>query len=102
LIKRLADPERKLRETQQRVDELSVDLLRRWRELLRQLRGRLAQQGGRLDALSPLAVLERGYSIAHRMPEEKIIKDSASLDIGDVVRVSFARGKAICRVEEKE
>jgi exodeoxyribonuclease VII large subunit len=101
-IKRLADPERKLRETQQRVDELSVDLLRRWRERLRQLRGRLVQQGGRLDALSPLAVLERGYSIAHRMPEEKIIKDSASLDIGDVVRVSFAKGKAICRVEEKE
>jgi exodeoxyribonuclease VII large subunit len=101
-IRRLADPERKLRETQQRVDELSVDLLRRWRECLRQLRGRLVQQGGRLNALSPLAVLERGYSIAHRMPEEKIIKDSASLDIGDVVRVSFAKGKAICRVEEKE
>jgi exodeoxyribonuclease VII large subunit len=101
-IRRLVDPERKLRETQQRVDELSVDLLRRWRERLRQLRDRLVQQGGRLDALSPLAVLERGYSIAHRMPEEKIIKDSASLDIGDVVRVSFAKGKAICRVEEKE
>jgi exodeoxyribonuclease VII large subunit len=102
LIKRLADPERKLRETQQRVDELSVDLLRRWRQRLRQLKDRLGQQGGRLDALSPLAVLERGYSITHRMPEEKITKDSASLDVGDVVRVRFAKGKAICRVEEKE
>jgi exodeoxyribonuclease VII large subunit len=102
LIKRLAHPERRLRETQQRVDELSVDLLRRWRERLRQLKDQLGQQGGRLDALSPLAVLERGYSIAHRMPEEKIIKDSASLNIGDVVRVRFAKGKAICRVEEKE
>jgi exodeoxyribonuclease VII large subunit len=101
-IKRLADPERKLRETQQRVDELSVDLLRRWRQHVRQLKNRLGQQGGRLDALSPLAVLERGYSIAHRMPEEKIIKDSVSLDVGDVVRVTFAKGKAICRVEEKE
>jgi exodeoxyribonuclease VII large subunit len=102
LIKRLADPERKLREIQQRVDELSVDLLRRWRQRLRQLKDRLRQQGGRLDALSPLAVLERGYSITHRMPEEKITKDSASLDVGDVVRVRFAKGKAICRVEEKE
>jgi exodeoxyribonuclease VII large subunit len=101
-IKRLADPERKLRETQQRVDELSVDLVRRCRDRLRQLKDRLVQQGGRLDALSPLAVLDRGYSIAHRMPEEKIIKDSVSVDIGDVVRVTFAKGKAICRVEEKE
>jgi exodeoxyribonuclease VII large subunit len=101
-IKRLADPERRLRETQQRVDELSVDLVRRCRDRLRQLKDRLVQQGGRLDALSPLAVLDRGYSIAHRMPEEKIIKDSVSLDMGDVVRVTFAKGKAICRVEEKE
>jgi exodeoxyribonuclease VII large subunit len=101
-IKRLADPERKLRETQQRVDELSVDLVRRCRDRLRQLKDRLVQQGGRLDALSPLAVLDRGYSIAHRMPEEKIIKDSVSVDIGDVVRVTFAKGKAICRVEEKK
>jgi len=102
LIKRLADPERKLRETQQRVDELSVDLARRCRDRLRQLKGRLVQQGGRLDALSPLAVLDRGYSIAHKMPEEKIIKNSVSLDLGDVVRVTFAQGKAICRVQEKE
>jgi exodeoxyribonuclease VII large subunit len=101
-IKRLADPERRLREIQQRVDELSVDLVRRCRARLRQLKDRLVQQGGRLDALSPLAVLDRGYSIAHRMPEEKIIKDSVSLDMGDIVRVTFAKGKAICRVEEKE
>jgi exodeoxyribonuclease VII large subunit len=101
-IKRLADPKRKLRETQQRVDELSVDLVRRCRDRLRQLQNRLVQQGGRLDALSPLAVLDRGYSIAHRMPAEKIIKDSASLGVGDAVRVTFAKGKAICRVEEKE
>jgi exodeoxyribonuclease VII large subunit len=101
-IKRLADPERKLRETQQRVDELSVDLARRCRDRLRQLKARLVEQGGRLDALSPLAVLDRGYSIAHRLPEETIIKDSVSLNPGDVVRVRFAKGKAICRVQEKE
>ena len=101
-IKRLADPERKLRETQQRVDELSVDLARRCRDRLRQLKARLVEQGGRLDALSPLAVLDRGYSIAHRLPEETIIKDSVSLNLGDVVRVRFAKGKAICRVQEKE
>ena len=101
-VKRLADPERKLRETQQRVDELSVDLVRRWRDRMRQLKDQLVQEGGRLDALSPLAVLARGYSIAHKIPEEKLVKDTASLDIGDFLRVTFAKGKAICRVERKE
>ena len=101
-VKRLADPERKLRETQQHVDELSVDLVRRWRDRIRQLKDRLVQGGGRLNALSPLAVLDRGYSIAHKIPEEKLVKDTASLDIGDFLRVTFAKGKAICRVERKE
>jgi exodeoxyribonuclease VII large subunit len=101
-VKRLADPDRKLRETQQHVDELSVDLVRRWRDRVRQLRDRLVQEGGRLDALSPLAVLDRGYSIAHKIPEEKLVKDTASLAIGDFLRVTFAKGKAICRVERKE
>lgn len=102
LARRLADPGRKLRETQQRVDELSVDLVRRLRDRVRQLKDRLVQRGGRLDALSPLAVLDRGYSMAHKLPEEKLIKDAAALDLGDLVRVTFAKGKAICQVESKE
>jgi exodeoxyribonuclease VII large subunit len=102
LARRLADPERKLRETQQRVDELSVDLVRRLRDRVRQLKDRLVLQGGRLDALSPLAVLDRGYSITHKLPAETIVKDAAALNHGDLVRVTFAKGKAICQVESKE
>jgi exodeoxyribonuclease VII large subunit len=102
LVKRLADPGRKVRDNQQRVDELSVDLLRRFQDRLRQAKDRLAEVAGRLGALSPLAVLERGYSITHRLPEERIVKNAASLQIGDVVRITFARGRSLCRVEDKE
>ncbi|MBI2229918.1 MAG: exodeoxyribonuclease VII large subunit [Deltaproteobacteria bacterium] len=102
LVKRLGDPGRKLRENQQRLDELSVDLSRRFQERLRQLRDRLAHGIGRLDALSPLAVLDRGYSITHKLPEERIVKDAGALSLGDRLRVTFAKGKALCRVEGKE
>ncbi|HSQ13743.1 MAG TPA: exodeoxyribonuclease VII large subunit, partial [Candidatus Deferrimicrobium sp.] len=102
LAKRLADPGRKLRENQQRVDELSVDLLRRFQERVRQSKDQLAEVSGRLGALSPLAVLERGYSITHKLPAEQIVKSAASLEIGDVVRITFAQGKSHCRVEGKE
>lgn len=102
LVKRLADPGRKLRENQQRVDDLSVNLLRRFQERLRQSKNQLAEVAGRLSALSPLAVLERGYSITHKLPEERIVKSSASLHIGDRVRITFAQGRLMCRVEEKE
>jgi exodeoxyribonuclease VII large subunit len=101
-VKRLADPGRKLREHQQRLDELSVDLLRRFQDRLRGCKDHLAHQGGRLSALSPLAVLERGYSITHKLPDECIVKDAAALATGDLVRITLALGKALCRVEGKE
>jgi exodeoxyribonuclease VII large subunit len=102
LAKRLSDPGRKLREHQQRLDELSVDLVRRFQDRLRQWRDELARATGRLEALSPLAVLQRGYGIAHKLPEERIVKDAATLNLGDRLRITFAAGKAVCRVEDKE
>ncbi len=102
LVKRLSDPGRKLREKQQHVDDLSVDLQRRFLGRLSQFKERLGYQGSRLGALSPLAVLDRGYSITHKMPDEVIVKTTDSLDVGDSVRVTLAHGKATCRVEGKE
>jgi exodeoxyribonuclease VII large subunit len=102
LLKRLSDPGRKLREHQQRLDEVSLGLVRRCEERLRRCRDKLARITGRLEALSPLACLERGYSITHKLPEERIVKDAASLMVGDRVRITFTTGKALCRVEGKE
>jgi exodeoxyribonuclease VII large subunit len=102
LMKRLSDPRRKLREKQQCLDDLSVDLERRLLERVCRFRERLANGSGRLEALSPLAVLDRGYSITHKLPDQVIVKDAMSLAVGDLVRVTFAQGKSICRVEGKE
>jgi exodeoxyribonuclease VII large subunit len=102
LVKRLTDPTRRLRENQQRLDDMSLDLVRRFEQRVRQLRDRLARASGRLNALSPLAVLDRGYSIAHKLPQETIVKDVAVLGVGDRLRIRFAKGRAMCRVEEKE
>jgi exodeoxyribonuclease VII large subunit len=102
LAKRLADPGRTLRDNQQRLDDLSVDLLRRFQNRLRRFQDQLAQGAGKLGALSPLAVLDRGYSITHKLPDECIVKDAEALAIGDRVRITFAVGKSVCRVEQKE
>jgi exodeoxyribonuclease VII large subunit len=79
-----------------------MSLWRRFQDRLARWKDRLSHGAGRLSSLSPLAVLERGYSITHKMPEGSIVKDSASVDIGDLLRITFARGKSLSRVEEKE
>jgi exodeoxyribonuclease VII large subunit len=102
LVKRLSDPGRKLREKQQHLDDLSVDLQRRFSDRLNHFKERLVHESSRLTALSPLAVLDRGYSITHKVPDGAIVKTAEGLAVGDLVRITLAQGKASCRVEGKE
>jgi exodeoxyribonuclease VII large subunit len=52
-----------------------------------------------LDALSPLAVLSRGYAMVHDQ-NERIIRSSRNVDVDDEVKVKLAEGSLRCRVLE--
>ncbi len=64
-------------------------------------RERLAVNSGKLQALSPLQTLGRGYAIARLLPQGAVVKDSGQLSAGDRIDLSFHRGGAICAVERK-
>ncbi len=51
----------------------------------------------RLDSLSPLRVLERGYALATR--DDRVVTDADELAPGDALAVRLARGSVDCRVE---
>lgn len=57
---------------------------------------------GRLHALSPAAVLERGYSITRRISDQSIIRDAAAVELGELLEVLLAKGTITCRVEGKQ
>ena len=54
-----------------------------------------------LDALSPLAVLERGYAIAQH-GDGRLLRDAQTVEVGDAVRVRLAKGTFGARVERIE
>jgi exodeoxyribonuclease VII large subunit len=56
---------------------------------------------GRLDALSPLRVLERGYSITYAS-DGHVVTDAAQLRPGARIRTRFRRGEATSRIEDIE
>ena len=56
---------------------------------------------GKLDSLSPLAVLERGYSISSTS-EGTILKSAQQTAPGEIIRVRLHRGNLKCEVKETE
>jgi len=62
----------------------------------------LAQLAGRLDSLSPLKVLERGYAVAINTRDGRVVTDAAAVEIGDELQVQVKRGRiqAVTRARE--
>jgi len=67
---------------------------------LRLKRGSLERSMDRLDGMSPLNILRRGYSIVHRIPSMEIVRDSRIVEKGDKVDVRLHLGRLICKVEK--
>lgn len=65
---------------------------------LEALRRRYLPAAAELDALSPLNVLERGYSIVESESGE-ILRDSARTSPGDLLKIRMHKGRVEARVE---
>ncbi len=60
--------------------------------------GRLGAAAARLEAMSPLAVLGRGYAVCWDGARQVIIRDAAAVSPGDGVRVTLQKGEIRCVV----
>ena len=84
------------------ADRLSTLSLRLDHAMVRRLACAAESVGlatGTLNAVSPLATLSRGYSIARKLPERSVVKSSRQIAPGDRLELSFASGSALCTVE---
>ena len=55
----------------------------------------------RLNALSPLATLKRGYSISRKMDGE-VLTATEQVSVGDRIEIQLSDGHLTCRVEERQ
>ncbi|MEW5899626.1 MAG: exodeoxyribonuclease VII large subunit, partial [Bacillota bacterium] len=63
-------------------------------------RNRLKVLAGRLEALSPLATLARGYSICTRPGTPGVIHNAREVGSGEKVQIKLHQGRLLCQVEE--
>jgi exodeoxyribonuclease VII large subunit len=65
-------------------------------------RHKVAGALGKLESLSPLSILQRGYSITRKFPSLQILREATHVKEGDRVEVKLFRGKLLCGVEKTE
>jgi exodeoxyribonuclease VII large subunit len=68
---------------------------------LESCRERTAVNSAKLQALSPLQTLSRGFAIVSLLPEGAVIRESDQLTPGDTIDVRFHKGGAVCTVDAK-
>ena len=79
------------------LDMLSADMIKAFKAILSENQRDFVALSAKLDALSPLSVLSRGYSIVQN--KNKVIKSAKELNIGQNIMVKLSDGKAECEVK---
>ena len=79
------------------------DRLERGSRVILQMKQEFFQRAvGKLGALSPLAVLERGFALCMILPSLRIVRDAEEVGVGDEVLVRLYQGRIRCQIKERE
>jgi exodeoxyribonuclease VII large subunit len=94
----LRSPQSLIYDLAHRLDELDEQALRAMQRQLDRSRDRIAATACRLENLSPLAVLARGYSVTTDAAGQ-IIKSAAEIESGQFIHTKLSSGSLVSRVE---
>jgi len=90
------------------IDNLNITLKRLNHNLLlfidiyiQNIRSITIVLASRLNDLSPVAILDRGYSITRTIPDAVVVRDPKIVNLGQNLEVMLSKGSLICRVEGK-
>ena len=97
----LVRPHGRIRELAGRVDELQRRIDHAVRATTRSNRDRLGTAAAALQALSPLEVLGRGYSVT-RTADGNVVRNTGQLEVGSQISTTLADGQVTSRVETIE
>jgi exodeoxyribonuclease VII large subunit len=98
LSARVISPKDRLREQAQRVDDMAHRLDRAMQQRLERRKNILHQWMGKLDALSPLRVLERGYTLVKDPAVDgSVVKSAHAIKSGQELEITFYDGQRAVR-----
>lgn len=91
----------KIRTISQRLDDLVRTLRHGLIHNVMVNKERLSALSSKLEALSPMAILERGYCLAATLPERQLVKSAATPKGGQYLSLRFKDGEICCQVTKQ-
>ncbi len=92
-------PENRLKLNKERLEGLEKRCDLAMKRYMSKLDSQLNEKLVRLDSLSPIKVLSRGYSLVYK--GENLINDADKLKKGDVIKIRFGSGEAEAEIINK-
>ncbi len=92
-------PENRLKLTAERLSAFDKRRDTAFLRYMDRLERQLDEKAARLDSLSPLKVLSRGYSLVYK--GEKLLSSSETLKKGDKIKIGFGSGGAEAEITDK-
>ncbi|HLB05894.1 MAG TPA: exodeoxyribonuclease VII large subunit [Thermodesulfobacteriota bacterium] len=96
---RLKTPKDRVNQLLQRLDDMTLRLNLSMRQKLEFTKRKLEREASLLGSLSPLAILNRGYSITTSLETGMVIKEIGAVKPGDRVGVRVTDGEMLCSIE---
>lgn len=97
-----SDPKVMVDALRQRLELLSVRAEHSLSQRLEAVRQEFGDNSARLEVLSPLKTLARGYAIATHGDAGAVVTDAGSLAVGERLLLKLYKGQVQCRVESVE
>ena len=91
-------PGEKTRQAASKMDHLHRQLIRSVQTFIKDRRQALVTGMKQLDALSPLKVMQRGYSLVYDEQESALITSIEQVQPGDMVKVRLKDGRLDCQI----
>ncbi|MEJ2282480.1 MAG: exodeoxyribonuclease VII large subunit [Desulfobacterales bacterium] len=94
-------PQLLIRKMKTKLEQNYHNLLKSYLLLNTSKQIKMRELTAKLETLSPVAILSRGYSITRTIPEARVIKDTRAVALNQDVEVMVANGRLFCRVKGK-
>jgi exodeoxyribonuclease VII large subunit len=92
------NPQEQIRFAGKRVTSLKHQLVHSMQAVVKGNNRQLISGIRHLDALSPLKVMQRGYSLVYDEKQNKLVKSISQIQLGDIVKIRLTDGQADCQV----